>query len=453
MTDGAGSPRLAAPRSSHLRTVLFLLPVPIAALLALLIWQDGEHGVFRALQLGFGGLVLVQMIVVALRAFDRGWLEILAYLLHLVMIGASALAVTFRVEQYPQDMFYDQFALIGMAGQLVLGVLALTSSPLLITARIDPNVLKICALVVCTAAVAKFYFYFGFVGAASGYASIYTEGDAVRDTSPALIRILSAGAPLIGLLALTYPRMPLWCRGLGALAIMLEFAIGIRGRPFYIALSAAAILQASIRLTPRSRLMIALGAVAVVLVLAVIGYVREGNTSSIPDYMVAVAQSLFGIFESGVFSAQLPDTAPIVVGQIRPLIFPTPLNDIDMVYKLLSVTYTPTAYLLGYGYSSSAMTEVGMLFGPVVSGLVYPLVVAAIVAGVRAAVTSKHTPVFLYGACVLPTAFYIWRAELWQMAVPAIKAAPFILVLLGVDAYARLGERRQAGRAAESGTS
>lgn len=450
MTTQTGGLTPAPPSWLSLGLIGPVLLIPLAALLALLIWQDGEQSAFRVIQLCYGAIVFAQMIVVFARAFQRGWLELLAYVLHLVMIGAAALSVTFRLEQYPQDMLYDQFAVIGMSGQLALGVLALQSRPLQIQARLDPMVLKICALVVCTAAIVKFYFYIKYVGSAGGYGSIYTEGDAVRDNSPTVIRILSAGAPFIGLLALTFPRLPLWCRGLGALAILLEFAIGIRGRPLYIMMAALAIAQTSIRLTPARKLMIAGSALLAVLALAAIGYVREGNNSTLADYFWAVLQSLFGIFESGVLGAQLPDTPPIVVGQLRPLLFPTPLSEIDTVYKLLSVTYTPGAYLAGYGYSSSAMTEVGMLCGPVLSGLVYPIVVVGIVALIRGAITSRRTWFFLYGACVLPIAFYAWRAELWQMVVPALKAAPFILVLLGADAFARLGERRAAGPEADA---
>ena len=42
----------------------------------------------------------------------------------------------------------------------------------------------------------KFYYYLQVVGEAGGHSAIYTEGDAVRDNSPAAVRVLSAGAPL-----------------------------------------------------------------------------------------------------------------------------------------------------------------------------------------------------------------------------------------------------------------
>ena len=119
------------------------------------------------------------------------------------------------------------------------------------------------------------------------------------------------------------------------------------------------------------------------------------------------------------------------------------------VGKLLTSTFTPRAYLAGYGYSSAALTEITMLFGPVWAALVYPVTVLGIVTAIKAAVTSRRPWLFLYGASTLPIADYIWRAELWQMAVPAIKAAPFILVLLAADAYARLAERRAPLRGVE----
>lgn len=447
--------RPADPRSTPLalpsaRLLAPLLLIPLATFVALLVWQDGERSAFRAAQVTFGVVVFAQMALVFARGFTIGWFEFLAYVLHLLTIGAASLTVTFRLEQYPQDLLYDQFAIVGMAGQLTMGVLALRAAPLRIAAPLDTRVLTICAVVVCTAAMIKFYYYLQVVAEAGGHASIYTEGDAVRDNSPAVVRVLSAGAPLIGLLALTYPRMPWWCRLLGALAILLEFAIGIRGRPLFVILSAAAILQASVRLTPLRKAAIVAGAVLAIIVIAAIGYVRESNQSTITDYFWMVLQSLFGIFEAGVLAAQIPDTRSIVTGQIVPLLFPSPIGDIDTVGKLISATYTPVAYVAGYGYSSSALTEVTMLCGPVLAGLVYPLVVVAVMSAIRAAVTSRHTWLFLYGACTMPIAYYIWRAELWQMVVPAIKAGPFILLLLAADAYARLSERRDPLRAADA---
>ena len=431
------------------RLIALVLLIPLATFVALLIWQDGGLGAFRVAQVTLSVVVVAQLVVVFERAFDRAWFEFLAYVLHLLTVGAASLTVTFRLEQYPQDLLYDQFAIIGMAGQLMLGVLALRARPLRITAPLDTRVLTICAVVVCTAAAIKFFYYLQYVGEAGGHSSIYTEGDAVRDNSPAVVRILSAGAPLIGLLALTFPRMPWWCRALGALAIVLELAIGIRGRPLFVILSAVAILQTSVRLTPLRKLMIVAAALAGIVVLAAIGYYRESNNSTIGDYFWMVLQSLFGIFEAGVLAAQIPDTEPIVVGQIVPLLFPTPLGDIDTVGKLISATYTPWAYVNGYGYSSSALTEVTMLCGPVLAGLVYPLVVLGVMTLIRAALTSRRTWLFLYGASTAPIAYYVWRAELWQLVVPAVKAAPFILVLLGADAFARLGERRAPLRGAD----
>ena len=446
-------------RSADMRSTSFALPsarllaslllIPLVTFVALLVWQDGERAVFRTAQVAFGVVVFAQMALVFARAFTIGWFEFLAYVLHLLTIGAASLTVTFRLEQYPQDLLYDQFAIIGLAGQLTMGMLALRAAPLRITASIDTRVLTICAVVVCTAAMIKFYYYLQIVAEAGGHSSIYTEGDAVRDNSPAVVRVLSAGAPLIGLLALTFPRIPWWCRLLGALAIMLEFAIGIRGRPLFVVLSAAAILQTSIRLTPLRKAGIVAAAVLAIIAIAAIGYVRESNNSTITDYFWMVLESLFGIFEAGVLATQIPDTQSIVVGQIVPLLFPGPIGDVDTVGRLISATYTPAAYMSGYGYSSSALTEVTMLCGPVLAGLVYPMVVVATMSVIRAAITSRRTWIFLYGAATIPIAYYIWRAELWQLVVPAIKAGPFILVLLAADAFARLGEKRAPLRDAE----
>ena len=47
-----------------------------------------------------------------------------------VTVGAASATVTFRLEQYPQDLLYDQFAIIGMAGQLMIGILALRARAL-----------------------------------------------------------------------------------------------------------------------------------------------------------------------------------------------------------------------------------------------------------------------------------------------------------------------------------
>lgn len=427
---------------TRLRFVVPILAVPLVTFIGLLLWQSDARAAFRALQLFIGWLTVAQMIVVLARVFERGWYEFLAYLLHFIVIGAAALTVTFRLEQYPQDLLYDQMALIGMGGQLMLGVMTLNAGPLRQQARLDPRVLTICAVIVCTCALIKFRYYIQFIGTAGGHSEIYTEGDALRDNSPAIVRILAAGAPLIGLLALTQPGLPRWCRALGALSIMLEFAIGIRSRPLFILLGVVALVQARLRLTRTLKLLIVAAAIVAVITIAAIGYYRENNSVSAAEYFWVILESLFGVFEAGVFGAQIPDTTPIVLGQIGPLLAPTPLGSVDTISKLLTSTFTPKAYLAGYGYSSAALTEVTMLLGPVGAGLIYPIAVFGIVSLIKAAVTSRRAWTFLYGASTLPIAYYIWRAELWQMVVPAIKAAPFILVLLGADAFARLGERR-----------
>ena len=333
-------------------------------------------------------------------------------------------------------------ALIGMGGQLMLGFMTLNNGPLRQQARLDGRVLAICAVVVCTAALIKFQFYLQFIASAGGHSEIYTEGDALRDNSPAAIRILAAGAPLIGLLALTQPGLPKWCRALGALSIVLEFAIGIRSRPLFILMGAIALFQARVRLTRLLKVLIVAGAVVAVVAIAAIGYFRENNSVTAAEFSGwssrACSESSKPAFSAS--KSQIP--AQIVVTQIVPLLAPTPIGSIDTVGKLLTSTFTPQAYLAGYGYSSAALTEITMLVGPVWAALIYPLAVFAIVTAIKAAITSRRSWTFLYGASTLPIAYYIWRAELWQMVVPAIKAAPFILVLLAADAFARLGQRR-----------
>src|SRR5690606_23650715 len=132
-------------------------------------------------------------------------------------------------------------------------------------------------------------------------------------------------------------------------------------------------------------------------------------------------ESLFGVFEAGVFSAEIPNSFSLVLTQIHTLLLPTPIGSIDTVSKLISATFTPRAYLSGFGYSSSAFTEISLLFGPLLAGFVYPVAVFGIITFIKIAVTSQRTWLFLYGVSALPIAFYIWRAELWQLVVPAIK--------------------------------
>jgi hypothetical protein len=424
----------------------FLLPatvIPLVTFTILLLWQSDLGAAFRLAQLCLAWAVVVQMAVILVRVFDRGWYELFAYLLHLVAIGAAALSVTFRLEQYPQDLLYDQLAVAGMGGQLMLGLLVLSNGPLRLHAVLDRNVMALSTVVVCSAALVKFILYIRYVGLAGGHFSIYTEGDAVRDNSPAIIRIIAAGAPLVGLLAITQPGLPRWCRLLGIVAIMLEFAIGIRGRPLYIMLAAIAIGQVHLPITPVRKILIVVSAALAVLAIGAIGYVREDNTTRIDEYFWMVLESLFGIFEAGVFSAQLPNATPLVLSQILVLLAPTPIGSIDTVAKLISVTYTQKAYLVGYGYSSSVLTEVTLIFGPLLTGFIYPLSALLIVSAIKYAVSSRRTWVFLYGASVLPIAFYIWRAELWQLAVPVIKALPFITVLLGFNLFVHLGRERR----------
>lgn len=444
------APPLSGPVATPWRNMRFLVPValiPMATLVAMILWQDGDRAAFRLIQLGFAWIVVGQLFAVLWRIFDRGWFEFFAYLLHMLAIGAASLTVTFRLELYPQDLLYDQMALMGLAGQLMIGVMVLNSGPLLTRVALNPRVLTTCAVIVCSAAMIKFGYYLQYIGFQSGaHLEIYTEGDALRDNSPAPIRILAAGAPLIGLLAITQPGLPRWCRLLGVVAVMLEFAIGIRSRPLFIILSALALVQRQLHLTVTRKVLIAGGAVVGIGAIAAIGYFREQNSVGFVDYFWIILESLFGIFEAGVFGAQIPDTTPIIIGQIWPLLAPTPLGSIDTVAKLLTSTFTPMAYVAGFGYSSSALTEVNMLLGPLLSAFIYPVVVLGILTLIKTSVTSRRGWVFLYGACVLPIAFYIWRAELWQLVLPVIKALPFVIVLLGADAYARLGQARRVLR-------
>ena len=433
------------------RSVRFLASValiPLLTLVGMLLWQDNDRTAFRVVQLCFGWAVVFQIMVVLWRVFEHGWYEFFAYLLHFVAIGAASLTVTFRFEQYPLDLLYDQMALIGMSGQLMIGTMALASRPLRTRNELDSNVLAICAVIVCSAALVKFALYIRYIGISGSYLDVYTEGDQLRDTSPAIIRILAAGAPLIGLLTITQPGQSRWIRSLGVLAILLEFAIGIRGRPLFIIISALVLIQQNIKITIVRKIQIILLGISGIIALGAIGYFREQYNASISDYFWIVLESLFGIFEAGVFGAQIPDTTPIVVGQIWPILVPTPLGSVDTVAKLLTSTFTPVSYNAGYGYSSSALTETVMLLGPVVSAFAYPLIVFGILVLIKTALTSRYNWAFLYGACTLPIAFYIWRAELWQLAVPAIKALPFIVVLLGAEAYARLGRGRAVLRRA-----
>lgn len=441
------NPALAGASNRNLRFWVPVLSIPFLTIVGMLFWQGDAEGSFRAMQLTFGWAVLFQLVLVLRNVFRCAWYELFAYSLHMLANGAAALTVTFRLELYPQDLLYDQCALLGLAGQLMIGTMVLTSKPLKTRAHLNPRLLTACAVVVCTAALVKFGYYLQYTGFQSGaHLEIYTDGDAVRDNSPAPIRILAAGSPLISLLVMTQPGLPRWCRLLGLVAVVLEFAIGIRSRPLFIILSALSLIQYRINFTPTRKVVVASGAIFAVVGIACIGYFRENNSVGAEDYFWIIIESLFGIFEAGVFGAQIPDTAPIILGQIWPLLAPTPLGSIDTVAKLLTSTFTPKAYAAGFGYSSAALTETVMLFGPLLSGVVYPLTVLGIVKMIRAAVTSTHTWKFLYGACMSPIAFYIWRAELWQLVVPAIKALPFIAVLLCADAYARLGKPRASLR-------
>lgn len=429
-------------------TPSFLLPVlliPALTLVAMLFWQGDNRAIFRVVQLCFAWAVLVQALFVVARFFERGWFEFFAYLFHFVAIGAASLTVSFRWEQYPQDMMYDQMALLSMAGQLMVGTLCLGSRPLDVKARLDPRAVMVCAAILCTAALIKFGFYIRYVGLSGGHSTIYTEGDALRDNSPVIIRVLAAGAPLIGLVALTQPGLPRWCRVLGGLSIVLEFAIGVRSRPLFIIISALTIGQRGFRITGTRKLLVVTGGLAAMIALIAIGYVRENNHSSADEYLWLVLESLFGVFEAGVFGTQTPDAGRLVISQIVPLLQPTPLTNIDTIAKLLTAIYAQQGYIWGFGYSSAALTETAILFGPMLSSVLYPLIVLGIVTAIRAAISSRRPWWYLYGACVLPIGFYIWRAELWQVLIPVIKALPYIVILLGADAFARLGRGRGRG--------
>lgn len=419
---------------------LQLAAIPLASFLAVISWQANLHGLFETLQIALAWAVVGQAMMVLFYAFERSWFGFFAYLLHMVAIGGSSLAVAFGAERYPTGLPYDQLSVVGMAGQLMLGVAMLSNGPVSTRVKLDRNVLAICAIIVCSAALIKFGFYIRYVGLSGGHMDIYTEGDAVRDNSPTIIRLLAAGAPLIALLAVTQPDLPRWCRALGFLAIVLEFAIGIRSRPLFIIFSIISLTQLSFKITLPRKILAVFGAIISILAIAALGYFRENNQSTSIDYFWIVIRSLFGVFEASVFSAQLPaSNSEIVFDQLGPLLFPTPRAIIDTVAKLLTVTFSPEAFLMGFGYSSSALAEIVMIFGLPAAGLIYPFATFGIFTSIQIAVCSKRIWIFLYGVSVIPVSFYIWRAELWQMIIPAIKALPFILVLMGVDTFARLG--------------
>lgn len=64
------------------RFVLTLAVIPLVTLTAMLLWQDNARTAFRVIQLCFGWAVVVQMALVVLRVFERGWYEFFAYVLH-----------------------------------------------------------------------------------------------------------------------------------------------------------------------------------------------------------------------------------------------------------------------------------------------------------------------------------------------------------------------------------
>lgn len=375
-------------------------------------------------------MALAQGLVLLPGLIRCGWLEVLAYLFHWVFVGGAC--VDFALTQFlePIGVRYMPLALSGLAAQFALGLLLRRDMPLELRLEVRPTVLVALMVLCSSAALGKFALYFREIAALGGHLAIYTDGSSIRDSSPFVIRVLASGAPFLALVALAQRNIPTSIRWLAIAAIGMEFLIGTRSRPLFLFGCVLALSQVHLKLSARQLRRWLFGIGLAVAGMVVLGYVREGWDIPAAAYMLVVFESLAGTVHGAINGVDVRGLNTLVFQQLPSLLWPSDLSRIDTVARSISWEIIPAAYESGYGLSSSALLEIAALGSIAASPVLYPAVAAAFVLIVRACAQSRVGLVYLTGIAVMPTVFYLWRAELWQPMATLVKALPFLLLLL-----------------------
>ncbi|RJF90880.1 hypothetical protein [Sphingomonas cavernae] len=263
----------------------------------------GYMSAANAILTAFSYAVLIQFLFVIRVVFSTGWLFVIAYIFHAIFIGVAGLSVGMGWTDVPAYLPYGELAGPALIAQYALGMCAIRSREIAPQYEISRSALLPAVAICSVAALVKYYYYYEAVGSLGGYLSIYTEGDTIRDASPAIVRLLAAAAPLVGLLAITQKGVPYWARGLGLFAIALEVIIGIRSRPVFLIACAFVLIQHSMKLGVRQRIMVMVGVPLAAAFVAFIGYARESWDVSAIDYLIVTSSSLFSSFDAAVLGS------------------------------------------------------------------------------------------------------------------------------------------------------
>lgn len=418
----------ARPRLSRPLLAMLWLTTVAVILLGLQATDSAEAWAW-ALK-AMAALALAQGLVLLPGLSRRGWLEVFAYLFHWVFVGGACVDFAWTQLLEPLEMRHMPLALSGLAAQIGLGFLLRHDTPLRLRLEVRPSVLVTVMVLCSAAALVKFALYFREIAALGGHLAIYTDGASIRDSSPFVIRVLASGAPFVALVALAQRNLPVSMRWLAIAAIGMEFLIGTRSRPLFLLCCALALIQMDLKFSVQQLRRWLFGISLAIAAMVVLGYVREGYEIPAAAYMLVVFESLAGTVHGAVNGVDVQGLGTLVVRQLTSLLWPSDLSQIDTVARAISMEIIPAAYESGYGLSSSALLEIATLGTIAASPVLYPAVAVAFVMLVRVCVQSRVGIVYLAGIALMPTVFYLWRAELWQPLASLVKALPFLLMLL-----------------------
>jgi hypothetical protein len=453
VTTAARTPLPRPPSASRLALAQSGSFVHSCCLLAILVgfmvlWLQGWRAPVQALVQALAVLSLIQLAFVLGRLFRVGWLAGFAYLFHWIFIGGACVA--YVAAQADPPMPLDQWPLLaaGLGAQLALGIVTLASKPLRDVAQFNRPLLTLLMLVCGGAALVKFGLYLRELQGLQDHLSIYVEGEAVRDSAPAFVRILAAGAPIAALVTLSQANMARWAKALALLAIVAELGIGTRSRPIFLLAGVVILSQLAVSDTQRKRAWLLVVALACVFGAGAIAYFRESYSVGASAFALITIESLASTMQAVLEGMKVPGVKALVMGQLPSLLFPTDRDTLDTVAKVVTVhILPPEVYAFGYGVSSSALLELAAVVGLALAPVTYTLFAAMAVLAFSWALQQSKAVIYLFAVALLPSLLFVWRAELLQLVAPALKAIPFVLLL----AIARARPRRARSRRDPSG--
>jgi hypothetical protein len=401
----------------------------IWSLLALLAVGAGSEVAFRLAVWGALFVVFLQFIGILILAGSVSWLWAGVFVFHAVFVGMPSAFFWLNGPQVVTSGEASIYATVAaLAGQVSIGFVVFVARPVRFGHVLPAGALSFLIAVVAGASLLKITLYQESVQALGGHMAIYTDGGEIRGGVSPIVRYVAAGLPFFAVLVFTQKRFPLWVCLTVVAVVLAEFVIGIRGRPLYVAAASLAVYQVWLTHRLAGRFVpLALFGIAVPLTL-IVGVSREGLDVSFLDYSLLMFESVGSTFGGAVTVGSFVADGSLVLRQVAALLFPTGLERIDTVSKLLTVTHFPDAYVLGYGVSSSALLEVLMLSPGVLSPFVYVLLMVGGVGFVSFLLGSRSLVLALAGVAMLPALFYVGRAELWQPVVWLAKSLPFVVM-------------------------